>query len=66
MRELAMFNLGVDSKLLACDLTNPRLRDVCRGDRVGAWAIVLQREDSASAMQFEITPPTRWAVEAWI
>ena len=31
-RELALFNLGIDSKLLACDLLKLRARDISRGD----------------------------------
>jgi integrase len=33
-RDLAMFNLAIDSKLSACDLTKLRVRDVCLGSRV--------------------------------
>lgn len=33
-RDLAMFNLAIDSKLRACDLTRLRVRDVCLGSRV--------------------------------
>jgi len=33
-RDLAMFNLAIDSKLRACDLTKLRVRDVCLGPRV--------------------------------
>jgi hypothetical protein len=33
-RELALFNLGVDSKLRACDLLQLRVRDIYHGDRV--------------------------------
>ena len=32
VRELALFNLGVDSKLRDCDLVALRVRDVCHGD----------------------------------
>jgi hypothetical protein len=39
-RELALFNLGIDSKLRACDLTSLHVRDICRGDRVAARACV--------------------------
>ena len=35
-RELAMFDLGIDSKLRACDLVKLRVRDVCHGDRVAS------------------------------
>ena len=65
LRELALFDLGIDSKLRACDLVKLRVRDVCHGDRVAARAIVLQQKTQRS-VQFEITPSTREAVEAWI
>jgi len=65
LRELAMFNLGIDSKLRACDLVSLRVRDVCHGDRVGGRAIVLQQK-TQRPVQFEITPQTREVVEAWI
>jgi len=64
-RELALFNLGIDSKLRACDLTALQVRDVCHGDRVAARACVLQRK-TQRPVQFEITSPTRETVEAWI
>jgi len=32
VRELALFNLGIDSKLRACDLVGLKVRDVCHGD----------------------------------
>ena len=44
LRELALFDLGIDSKLRACDLLSLRVRDVCHGDRVSARAIVLQQK----------------------
>src|SRR6266566_6629614 len=58
LRELALFDLGIDSKLRACDLLSLRVRDVCHGDRVTARAIVLQQK-TQRPVQFEITPPTR-------
>ena len=64
-RELALFDLGIDSKLRACDLMSLRVRDVCHGDRVATRANVLQQK-TQRPVQFEITPPTREAVEAWI
>jgi len=33
-REPALFDLGIDSKLRACDVVKLCVRDVCRGDRV--------------------------------
>ena len=64
-RELALFDLGLDSKLRACDLVRLRVRDICHGDRVSPRAIVMQQKTSRP-VQFEITPPTRDAVTAWI
>ena len=64
-RELALFDLGLDSKLRACDLMRLRVRDICHGDRVSPRAIVMQQKTSRP-VQFEITPPTRDAVTAWI
>jgi len=64
-RELALFDLGIDSKLRGCDLVKLRVRDVCHGDRVSSRAIVLQQK-TQRPVQFEITPSTRDALDAWI
>jgi integrase len=64
-RELALFNLAIDSKLRACDLVKLRVRDVCHGGRMASRAIVLQQK-TRRPVQFEITEPTREAVSAWI
>ena len=64
-RELALFDLGLDSKLRACDLVRLRVRDICNGGRVSARAIVMQQKTSLP-VQFEITQPTRDAVAEWI
>jgi len=53
-RELALFDLGLDSKLRACDLVRLRVRDICHGDRVSPRAIVIQQKTSRP-VQFEIT-----------
>jgi site-specific recombinase XerC len=65
MRELALFDLGIDSKLRACDLLKLKVRDVCHGERVAARAIVVQQKTSRP-VQFEITEPTRTALADWI
>jgi hypothetical protein len=43
-RELALFNLALDSKLRGCDLVQLRVRDVAHGDRIAARAIVMQQK----------------------
>ena len=65
VRELAMFDLGLDSKLRACDLVKMRVRDICHGEHVSPRATVMQQKTSRP-VQFEITQPTRDAVSEWI
>jgi hypothetical protein len=62
LRELALFDLGIDSKLRACHLVRLRVRDVCHGDRVAARAMVLQQK-TQRPVQFEITTQIREALE---
>ena len=42
VRQLALFNLGIDSKLRGCDLVALKVRDVCHGDQLASRAVVLQ------------------------
>jgi CHAT domain-containing protein len=65
-RELALFNLALDSKLRGCDLLQLRVRDVAHGDRIAARAIVMRQQKTQRPVQFEITEPTRKSVFAWI
>jgi integrase len=64
-RELALFNLAVDSKLRSCDLVKLRVRDVTHGERLAARAIVMQQK-TQRPVQFEITEQTRESLAAWI
>ena len=43
-RELALFNLAIDSKLRSCDLVKLRVRNVCHGSLVAARAMVMQQK----------------------
>ena len=61
-RELALFNLRIDSKLRACDLLKLRVRDISHGERIAARALVVQQKTSRP-VQFEITESTRSALE---
>ena len=64
VRELALFNLAIDSKLRGCDLLELRVGDITQGNRVTAGAIVLQRK-TYRPVQFEITEQTRETFAAW-
>ena len=64
-RDLAMFNLAIDSKLRGCDLVSLQVRDVTHGNQILPRAIVIQRK-TRRPVQFELTEPTRAAVLVWI
>jgi len=57
-RELALFNLAIDSKLRGCDLVGLRVHDVVRGSQVARRAIVMQKK-TQRPVQFELTEQTR-------
>lgn len=65
IRDLAMFNLAIDSKLRGCDLVSLHVRDVTHGSQILPRAMVIQRK-TQRPVQFELTEPTRTAVAAWI
>lgn len=64
-RDLALFNLALDSKLRGCDLVKLLVRDVSRGDEVMARSQVVQQKTKRPVM-FEITQKTREALSNWI
>jgi integrase len=64
LRELALFKLGIDSKLRGGDPVGLKVRDIGNGDQVAARAVVMQHK-TQRPVQFEITPATRDAVQKW-
>jgi len=64
-RDLALFNLAIDSKLRACDLVSLFVNDVALNSSVHSRAVVRQRK-TGRPVQFEITEQTREALSAWI
>ena len=64
-RDLALFNLALDSKLRGCDLVRLQVNDVCVGGRVRDRATVIQRK-TGRPVQFEITEQTRAAIRDWV
>src|ERR1044071_6260304 len=61
-RDIALFNLAIDSKLRASDLVRLKIEDICSGTLVRDRAIVTQRK-TCRPVQFEITEVTRQSVE---
>ena len=64
-RDLALFNLAIDSKLRACDLVKIRVSDISNCGRVSSRAMIMQRK-TQRPVQFEITVQTREAIDTWI
>lgn len=64
-RDLALFNLAIDSKLRACDLVKLRVADVANGGTISSRAVVLEQK-TGRPVQFEITQLTRESLTAWI
>jgi len=61
-RDLAMFNLAIDSKLRGCDLVSLRVDDVASGGRVRDRATIVQHK-TGRPVQFEITEQTRASLQ---
>ena len=64
-RDLALFNLAIDSKLRGCDLISLRVRDVAHGGHVLSRASVIQQK-THEPVRFELTEQTRDALRRWI
>lgn len=64
-RELALFNLAIDSKLRSSDLVKMKVSDISNSGVVSARAMVLQQK-TGRPVQFEITEQTRDAISDWM
>ncbi|WP_347989936.1 tyrosine-type recombinase/integrase [Methylomonas sp. AM2-LC] len=65
IREQALFNLAIDSKLRGCDLVKLKVCDVAQGGRVSSRAMIMQQK-THRPVQFEITEQTRDSLANWI
>lgn len=65
LRDLALFNLAIDSKLRACDLVSLRVDDILSDGRIRERTTVVQQK-TPLPVQFEMTAATRNALAAWI
>ena len=64
-RDLALFNLAIDSKLRACDLLKPKLSDVAKGGEISSRASIVQQK-TGRPVRFELTSKTRESVASWV
>lgn len=64
-RDLALFNLALDSKLRGCDLVNLKVSDVQTGEEIRPRAKIIQKK-TGKPVQFEIMKQTRDALTDWV
>jgi integrase len=64
-RELALFNLAIDSKLRGCDLLSLRIEDVAPHGYAIERATVRQKKTSRP-VRFELTEQTRQAIDDYL
>ena len=64
-RDLALFNLAIDSKLRSCDLVALRVSDVVVSGSIRDRTVIIQQK-TGRPVQFELTEQTREAVHDWM
>jgi integrase len=64
-RDLAMFNLAIDSKLRGCDVVAIRVEDVAGGGYTADRATVRQKK-TGRPVRFELSEQTRQAVDDYL
>src|SRR3954454_15862385 len=65
VRDRAMFDLAIDSKLRGCDIVKVRIGDLVSAGRVRSRAIVVQRK-TGRTVQFELLEPARASILTWL
>lgn len=65
LRDRALFDLAIDSKLRGCDLVQMRIGDLVSSGQVRTRAIVMQQK-TGRPVQFELLPDARASVLAWL
>ena len=61
IRDLALFNLTIDSKLRSCDLVSLRVREISNCGTIAKRARIMQQK-TQHPVQFEIMKPTQQAI----
>ncbi|WP_377299536.1 tyrosine-type recombinase/integrase [Rhizobium sp. SGZ-381] len=65
MRDRALFDLAIDSKLRGCDLVKLKIRTLVTGHDIRTRALVVQQK-TRRPVQFEITTEVRASLLAWL
>src|SRR4051794_27902415 len=64
-RDLALFNLAIDSKLRGCDVVKVGVEDVLLSGTLRSRASVVQQK-TGKPVTFEITEQSRSAIQGWL
>lgn len=65
LRDRALFDLAIDSKLRGCDLVRMKIGDVVSGGQIRTRAIVMQQK-TGRPVQFELLSDARTSLLAWL
>lgn len=65
VRDRALFDLAIDSKLRGCDLVKIKIGDLVSGGRIRNRAMVIQQK-TKRPVQFELLEPARSTILAWL
>jgi integrase len=65
IRDRALFDFAIDSKLRGCDIVKVRIRDLIAGSEIRTRAIIVQQK-TGRPVQFEITSDVRASLLAWL
>ena len=64
-RDLALFDLAIDSKLRGCDLVSLKVADLLSGGSVKRRVAILQQK-TGRPVQFEVTEQARRSIARWV
>jgi integrase len=65
IRDLALFDIALDSKLRGCDVVSLRVADIVAAGAIRPRAIVIQQK-TGRPVQFEITETARRSIADWL
>jgi integrase len=65
VRDLALFDLALDSKLRGCDLVRLKVSDLLSSSGVKRRVVIVQQK-TGRPVQFEVTEQTRRSIAAWV
>ncbi|MBP0617590.1 tyrosine-type recombinase/integrase [Jiella mangrovi] len=65
IRDRALFDLAIDSKLRGCDVVKIKIGDLTSGGRIRTRAIVVQQK-TKRPVQFELLEPARSSLLIWL